>query len=91
MSSRGIDDRVNSSSGGGGSGGGSVSRKLDSPELHPLPPLIRQNFTQNNGNAEMGSNEDEEEEQFYSSKGSLGSRESSSYARLASGRVFMAT
>lgn len=65
------------------------SRKLDSPELRPLPPLGGQNYNQrrNHGSSEMGTEEDEE---FYSPRGSLGGRESSIGAGSASRRAFAA-
>ncbi|KAG8642062.1 hypothetical protein MANES_12G054400v8 [Manihot esculenta] len=68
---------------------GSDPRKLDSPELLPLPPLNRQSSRQNFGNGEVGSTADEEEE-FYSPRGSLGGRESSSGMGSGSRRVFAA-
>ncbi|XXG89408.1 hypothetical protein AAC387_Pa12g1411 [Persea americana] len=40
-------------------------RKLGSPELHPLPPLARRNY----GNA-TGAGSEEEDEEFYSPRGS---------------------
>ncbi|KAK9281723.1 hypothetical protein L1049_004627 [Liquidambar formosana] len=61
---------------------------MDSPELHPLPPLTRQNFTQNHGNAEVGSTGDDEEEEFYSPRGSSGDPESSNGAGSGSRRAF---
>lgn len=54
----------------------STYQKLDSPELHPLPPLPQHNFLQNYGNSHDASScsedKDEEEEEFYSPKGSSG-------------------
>lgn len=44
-------------------------RKMDSPELQPLPPLSRQAAARNFG--EVGSVTEEEEEEFYSPGGSL--------------------
>ncbi|KAF2284691.1 hypothetical protein GH714_029332 [Hevea brasiliensis] len=68
---------------------GSDPRKLDSPELLPLPPLNRQSSRLNFGNGEVGSTAGEEEE-FYSPRGSLGGRESSSGMGSGSRRVFAA-
>ncbi|XP_009759791.1 formin-like protein 1 [Nicotiana sylvestris] len=46
---------------------------LRSPELHPLPPLPRQNFKQNHKNADSaGSPEYAEEQEFFSPGGSSG-------------------
>ncbi|GFZ20041.1 formin homology 1 [Actinidia rufa] len=58
----GVDAHI---SGGGGGGGGDLNlRKLDSPELCPLPPLGQRSFRENNNaNADRGTEEDEE---FYS-------------------------
>ncbi|KAJ9169870.1 hypothetical protein P3X46_018018 [Hevea brasiliensis] len=61
--------------------------KLDSPELLPLPPLNRQSSMQNFGNGEVGSTADEEDE-FYSPRGSLGGQESSSGTGSGSRRLF---
>ncbi|KAM7521929.1 hypothetical protein LguiA_011831 [Lonicera macranthoides] len=57
-------------------------RKLDSPELRPLPPLsagLRQNPAG-----------DDEDDEFYSPRGSVGGRESSIDADSASRRAFAA-
>ncbi|CAK9134927.1 unnamed protein product [Ilex paraguariensis] len=72
------------SSGGGDHGN---PRKLDSPELRPLPPLSGRSFRRNYGNARVGEEEDDE---FYSPKGSLTGRESSIGTGSASRRVFAA-
>ncbi|XP_011024723.1 PREDICTED: formin-like protein 1 [Populus euphratica] len=79
---------------------GSDRRKLDSPELRPLPPLNKENSTQKYGNGEVGhistttnsrdGREEEEEEEFYSPRGSLGGRDSSSGTGSGSRRVFAA-
>ncbi|XP_062081452.1 formin-like protein 1 [Humulus lupulus] len=66
------------------------ARKMESPELHPLPPLARQSLALNYGNGEVGSTADEEEEEFYSPRGSLGGRESSIGTGSGSRRVFAA-
>ncbi|KAL5062384.1 hypothetical protein RYX36_024121 [Vicia faba] len=54
----------------GAGGGGRNPRKMDSPELQPLPPLARQGSRVYDGGAPVGDGEDEEEE-FYSPRGSL--------------------
>ncbi|XP_047322034.1 formin-like protein 1 [Impatiens glandulifera] len=82
---------VNSHGGGGGGGGGirgseTNLRKLDSPELRPLPPLGGQGFRKDHVNTEL----DEEDEEFYSPRGSLGARESSIGTGSASRRAFAA-
>ncbi|CAL5352887.1 unnamed protein product [Camellia sinensis] len=61
-------------------------RKLDSPELHPLPPLGQQSFRRNYENADVGS----EDEEFYSPRGSSGGHESSIDTGSASRRTFAA-
>lgn len=66
------------------------SRKFDSPELRPLPPLAGQNLRRTYGNADVGSAADEEDEEFYSPRGSLGGRESSIGTGSASRRAFAA-
>ncbi|KAG6606295.1 Formin-like protein 1, partial [Cucurbita argyrosperma subsp. sororia] len=79
VNSRGINDRS--------VGGARVAdpRPLDSPELHPLPPLNfgRSNEKQSGGNGDERSMGDEEEEEFYSPKGSLGAIGSGSRRVLA--------
>ncbi|XP_007049520.2 PREDICTED: formin-like protein 1 [Theobroma cacao] len=65
-------------------------RKMDSPELQPLPPLSRQNTGRNFRDGEVQSLTEEEEEEFYSPRGSLGGRESSSGTGSGSRRVFSA-
>ncbi|KAF8402406.1 hypothetical protein HHK36_013361 [Tetracentron sinense] len=96
VNSRGIDGDADSSNAGAGAGAGasgvvaaaSPYRKLGSPELQPLPPLPRQNFSQNFENAEVGSSE---EEVFYSPRGSSGHKEESQSpagTRSSSQRVF---
>ncbi|XP_010251389.1 PREDICTED: formin-like protein 1 [Nelumbo nucifera] len=98
INSRGIDGDADARSlgggadAGGGGGGGGVSsyRKLSSPELHPLPPLSRQSFRQND-NAEDSSSGDEEEEEFYSPRSSTGGKESLTATGSSSRRAFPAT
>ncbi|XVF32008.1 hypothetical protein REPUB_Repub17cG0044300 [Reevesia pubescens] len=64
-------------------------RKMDSPELQPLPPLSRQNTSRNFREGEVEA-VTEEEEEFYSPRGSLGGRESSGGTGSGSRRVFAA-
>ncbi|KAK8541632.1 hypothetical protein V6N13_137769 [Hibiscus sabdariffa] len=71
--------------------------KMYSPELHPLPPLSRQNTGRNFRDGEVesvteddGEVEEEEEENFYSPRGSSGGRESFSGTGSGSRRVFTA-
>ncbi|GAB2298176.1 hypothetical protein Dimus_032248 [Dionaea muscipula] len=69
----------------GGNGGGSGVRRsaaeeeltprMDSPELHPLPPLTRRK-NHSTGEVDVGGEADEEEEEFYSPRGSASARES---------------
>ncbi|XP_052187666.1 formin-like protein 1 [Diospyros lotus] len=68
------------------SNGGEVNsrRKLESPELHPLPSFSLQSFRLNYANADLGS----ENEEFYSVRGSSGGRESSVGTGSASRRAF---
>ncbi|XWS75969.1 hypothetical protein CRYUN_Cryun01aG0136900 [Craigia yunnanensis] len=87
----GIDDGSNNSRGNARLD----PRKMDSPELQPLPPLSRQNTGRNFRDGEVESvteeeEEEEEEEEFYSPRGSLGGRESSSGTGSGSRRVFAA-
>ncbi|VFQ69742.1 unnamed protein product [Cuscuta campestris] len=64
------------------------SRKIDSPELQPLPPFVLgRNFRQN---TDAESFRDGEDEEFYSPRGSLGGRESSIGTGSASRRAFAA-
>ncbi|GMP90102.1 hypothetical protein CsSME_00041377 [Camellia sinensis var. sinensis] len=75
----------------GGAAAGDVSlRKLDSPELRPLPPLGQQNLRRNYANADVGSGGEDEDEQFFSPRGSSGCRESSIATGSASRRAFEA-
>ncbi|CAK8542571.1 unnamed protein product [Lathyrus sativus] len=71
-------------------GGASVSRKLESPELRPLPPLARlpePPLPPPRGDTYS----DEEDEEFYSPRGSsLGTRESSGGTGSGSRRAFSA-
>ncbi|KAL2239633.1 UNVERIFIED_CONTAM: Formin-like protein 1 [Sesamum indicum] len=73
-------------------GNATLSRKMESPELRPLPPLnTQQGFRQNfRGNAEVVSSKDDESEEFYSPKGSINGRDSSIGTGSASRRAFAA-
>ncbi|KAL7209037.1 hypothetical protein ACSBR1_030727 [Camellia fascicularis] len=78
---RGVDEddhKAANSSNAGGASSMTSYEKLGSPELHPLPPLPKQNFPQIFSNSELGSNgngeEDEEEEEFFSPRGSSGGK-----------------
>ncbi|XP_058101899.1 formin-like protein 1 [Magnolia sinica] len=65
-------------------------QKLGSPELRPLPPLTQQ-FRQNYRNtAELGSEEEQEDEDFYSPRGSSGEKESYAGTGSSSRRVLPA-
>ncbi|CAH8382847.1 unnamed protein product [Eruca vesicaria subsp. sativa] len=64
---RGVEDQSVSSN---RSNNGSSSRKLESPDLQPLPPLMKRSFR-----LEVGSIGEEEEEEFYSPRGSASGRE----------------
>uniref|UniRef100_A0A803NGN5 Formin-like protein n=1 Tax=Cannabis sativa TaxID=3483 RepID=A0A803NGN5_CANSA len=68
---------------GGDSRNNGGARKMESPELHPLPPLARQSLGLN---GEVGSTADEEEEEFYSPRGSIGNGSGSrrAFAAVAS-------
>uniref|UniRef100_A0A7N0UQ54 Formin-like protein n=1 Tax=Kalanchoe fedtschenkoi TaxID=63787 RepID=A0A7N0UQ54_KALFE len=91
---------ANSSRGANNRSSGSISRKLDSPELRPLPPLVRQQQLQQQQQqaqqqrgsvktTDVSSNTgDENEEEFYSPRGSLGGRSSSIGAGSGSRRAF---
>ncbi|KAF6164635.1 hypothetical protein GIB67_032863 [Kingdonia uniflora] len=88
-----VNTHVGSGGGGGVAGSGSPYRKLGSPELHPLPQLSRQNVVQRDySDGEMGlglgSSGEEEEEQFYSPRGSVAEKESPGGSRSNSRRVF---
>ncbi|KAE9615374.1 putative formin, FH2 domain-containing protein [Lupinus albus] len=74
VNSRGIEDR-NDSRTNGNSGVGLNPRKMDSPDLQPLPPLARHNTEVLR--EEVGLAAEDEEEEFYSPRGSVGGRESS--------------
>lgn len=69
----------------------SNSRKIDSPELRPLPPLMPQHGFLNSYNADIASSKDGEDEEFYSPKGWLNGRESLTSAGSASERASAAT
>ncbi|XVF81334.1 hypothetical protein PTKIN_Ptkin15bG0147600 [Pterospermum kingtungense] len=93
VNSRGAiaDGGGSNNSGGNGNGNGNGNarldpRKMDSPELQPLPPLSRQNTGRNFRDGEVESVTEEEE--FYSPRGSLGGRESSIGTGSGSRRVF---
>ncbi|KAJ7970415.1 Formin-like protein [Quillaja saponaria] len=51
-------------------------RKLESPDFQPLPPLSRLSLRQHGANGDVGSTGDDEIEEFYTPKGSLGGVES---------------
>ncbi|CAI9107240.1 OLC1v1006556C2 [Oldenlandia corymbosa var. corymbosa] len=73
----------------GGESSAANSRKFDSPELRPLPPLYGHNTVRRNyGNGDVGSATTEEGDEFYSPRGSLGGRESSIGTGSASRRGF---
>ncbi|EPS68181.1 hypothetical protein M569_06587, partial [Genlisea aurea] len=85
---------VNPRGGGGGTayGGGSssvsddsISRRMESPELQPLPPLNAQQSCRRNfrNNAEAASSKDDEDEVFYSPRGSLSAIGTGSASRRA--------
>uniref|UniRef100_A0A5B6ZW66 Formin-like protein n=1 Tax=Davidia involucrata TaxID=16924 RepID=A0A5B6ZW66_DAVIN len=79
VNSRGTDGDDHNAANSSKAAATSVSgyQKLGSPELHPLPPLPRQNFRQNHRNAEVGAfvdDEDDGEEEFFSPRGSSGGR-----------------
>ncbi|KAJ8568676.1 hypothetical protein K7X08_028209 [Anisodus acutangulus] len=67
-----------------------ASRKMESPEIHPLPPLLGQNLRQNHGNADVISRRTEDDEEFYSPRESLDGRESSIGTGSMSRRAFAA-
>ncbi|ESQ37052.1 hypothetical protein EUTSA_v10002383mg [Eutrema salsugineum] len=80
---RGIEDQSASNR----SNNGSSSRKLESPDLQPLPPLLKRSFRLN---PEVGSIGEEEEEEFYSPRGSASGRETLTRVGSESRRVFAA-
>ncbi|KAG2306999.1 hypothetical protein Bca4012_084046 [Brassica carinata] len=63
---------------------GSRSRKLESPDLQPLPPLMKRL------NPDVGSIGEEDEEEFYSPRGSASGRQTLSRVGSESRRVFAA-
>ncbi|GFQ04193.1 formin-like protein 1 [Phtheirospermum japonicum] len=65
---------------------------MDSPELRPLPPLNAQHSFRRNhrSNADVASSKGDEDDEFYSPKGSLNGRESSVGTGSASRRAFAA-
>ncbi|KAL6211042.1 hypothetical protein ACLB2K_016270 [Fragaria x ananassa] len=84
VNSRGIDERVSSRALESG-------RKVDSPDLQPLPPLSRQcSKLSNCTNAEPAGTGDDEDEEFYSPRGSSGGRESFNGAGSGSRRILAA-
>ncbi|XP_010532932.1 PREDICTED: formin-like protein 1 [Tarenaya hassleriana] len=82
--SRAVEDQ---STGSNRSNAGSVSRKLESPDLQPLPPLVKRSFRLN---PEVGSIGEEEEEEFYSPRGSASGRETLSRIGSESRSAFAA-
>lgn len=66
MNQRGIDEQSLSNN-------GSSSRKLESPDLQPLPPLMKRSFRLNPDVGSIG--EEDEEDEFYSPRGSQSGRE----------------
>ncbi|XP_019456513.1 PREDICTED: formin-like protein 1 isoform X2 [Lupinus angustifolius] len=87
VNSRGIED-VSDSRGNVCSGAGLINpRKMDSPELQPLPPLARQGSELRRACEEVGSTAEEEDEEFYSPKGSIGGGGSSNGTGSGSRRV----
>ncbi|XP_050366335.1 formin-like protein 1 isoform X2 [Argentina anserina] len=91
VSSRGIDEHVSSRAAAALK---NSSRKAESPDLQPLPPLSRQcSKLSNCTNAEPAratDEEEEDEEEFYSPRGSSGGRESFNGAGSGSRRIFAA-
>uniref|UniRef100_A0A1J3CNI2 Formin-like protein n=1 Tax=Noccaea caerulescens TaxID=107243 RepID=A0A1J3CNI2_NOCCA len=83
VNQRGVEDQSASNR----SNDGSSSRKLESPDLQPLPPLMKRSFRLN---PEVGSIGEDEEEEFYSPRGSASGREALSRAGSESRRVFAA-
>ncbi|KFK39846.1 hypothetical protein AALP_AA3G295700 [Arabis alpina] len=77
VNQRGVEDQSASNR----SNNSSSSRKLESPDLQPLPPLMKRSFRLN---PEVGSIGEEEEDEFYSPRGSASGRELGSESR----RVF---
>lgn len=75
---RGVEDHQ-SESRSNRSNNGSSSRKLESPDLQPLPPLMKRSFRLN---PEVGSIGEEEEEEFYSPRGSASGRVGSESRRV---------
>ncbi|KAF3652507.1 Formin-like protein 1 [Capsicum annuum] len=68
----------------------SPAGKMESPELHPLPPLLGRNARQNYGHTRFFSGTAENDVDFYSSAGSMGGRESSIGGGSLSRRDFAA-
>ncbi|KAM1031566.1 hypothetical protein ACFX2C_035336 [Malus domestica] len=96
VNSRRLEERVDSR-GSVGRRAEKETRKVDSPDLQPLPPLVRQTSRLSRWeNAEpvlthdRDDEEEEEEEEFYSPRGSSGDRDSSNGNRSGSRRVFAA-
>ncbi|KAL8143782.1 hypothetical protein V2J09_016814 [Rumex salicifolius] len=87
--SRGVDSAGNNGGAarrGGGGVGGFEPRKLDSPDLQPLPPLARQSMRPNLEG--ISSAQEDEEEEFYSPRGSASGRGSFIGVDSGSRRVF---
>ncbi|KAK3011527.1 hypothetical protein RJ639_011567 [Escallonia herrerae] len=76
--------------GGYGSESDARSSKMQSPELHPLPPLNDQSFRPNYTNADVGRTGNDDDEEFYSPRGSSNGPESSIGTGSASRRMFAA-
>ncbi|CAL0315353.1 unnamed protein product [Lupinus luteus] len=87
VNSRGVED-LGDCRGNACSGGGLINpRKMDSPELQPLPPLARQGSELRRAREEVVSTAEEDEEEFYSPKGSVGGGGSSNGTGSGSRRV----
>ncbi|KAK3031831.1 hypothetical protein RJ639_035968 [Escallonia herrerae] len=76
--------------GGYGSESDARSSQMQSPELHPLPPLNDQSFRRNYTNADVGRTGNDDDEEFYSPRGSSNGPESSIGTGSASRRMFAA-
>ncbi|XP_059655448.1 formin-like protein 1 [Cornus florida] len=90
VNSRGTDEThvVNPSNDGASTVTG--YQKLGSPELHPLPPLPRQNYRHNAGVGPFRDNEDDEDDEFFSPRGSSDGKQSPIGLESNSGREFRA-
>ncbi|KAK2969479.1 hypothetical protein RJ640_022193 [Escallonia rubra] len=76
--------------GGYGSESDARSSKMESPKLHPVPPLIDQSFRRNYTNADVGRTSNDDDEELYSPRGSSYGPESSIGTGSASRRMFTA-